>query len=290
MGKAVRYISENGGVVMTCADTTDIVYRAERIHQTSAVVTAALGRLLTAASLMGLSLKNEDCSLTLRINGKGPAGSVIAVSDHLGNVRGYVENPIVEIPLNQYGKLDVGGAVGKDGLLNVIRDMGMKEPYSGQIPIVSGEIAEDIAAYFAQSEQIPTVCGLGVLVNTDLTVLCAGGYILQLLPGATEEEISRLEQNINGIPSVTQMLSDHMTPEDICQRVMDGFAPQLLDEFPVEYRCSCSRARVEKALLSMGRAELQDMIDSPEKTEVKCHFCNKNYRFSKDELKQLLNR
>lgn len=287
MGRILRAISENGGVVITAADTTDIAARAEQIHKTSAVVTAALGRLLTAASMMGCSLKGEESSLTLRLKGDGPAGSVIAVSDDRGNVRGYVQNPVVELPLNRYGKLDVGGAVGQNGLLHVIKDVGMKDPYVGSVPLVSGEVAEDITAYFAASEQIPTVCALGVLVNPNLTVKVAGGFLVQLLPGATEDEISRLEENIKGLPSMTNMLDSGLALEQIIDRVLAGFTPNILDEFPVDYRCNCSRSRVEQMLISLGRTELADMAAKGEDTEVACHFCDKKYRFTAKEIEKL---
>ncbi len=289
MGRVLRAISENGGVVMTAIDSTDVVARAEQIHESSAVITAALGRLLTAASIMGCGLKGAEQSVTLRLSGGGPAGNVIAVSDAWGNVRGTVSQPVVELPLNPYGKLDVGGAVGRDGTLTVIRDTGMKDPYVGSVPLVSGEVAEDVTAYYAASEQIPTVCALGVLVNPDLTVRASGGFLVQLLPGALEEEIERLEGNLKGLPSVTQMLEKGMSLEQIIGRVLDGFAPNILDEFPVEYRCNCSRQRVEKALLSLGNEELQEMIDEGEPVEVCCHFCEKKYSFTQEELKNLKN-
>ncbi len=288
MGKIRRYISEDGLVVMVVADTTSMVFRAEQIHQTSAVVTAALGRLLTASSLMGSMMKNNDDSITLRMSGGGPSGSVIAVSDSQGNARGYVQNPIVELELNKYGKLDVSGAVGKDGYLYVIKDLGFGEPYIGQIPIVSGEIAEDIAAYYANSEQIPTVCALGVLVDTDLTVKCAGGYLIQLLPGASEDTISALENNINSILPITEMLNRGMSLDEICNVALDGFKPQLLDEVSVEYRCNCSKKRVEQALISVGKEELQKIAEEEQETQVECHFCDKKYVFTNEEIKNLI--
>jgi len=290
MGELVRTISENGGIIALAIDSTDIVSRMENIHKTSAVVTAGLGRLLTAASLMGSMLKAKDDSITLRINGKGPAGSMIAVTDYMGNVRGYVANPVVEIPLNQYGKLDVSGAVGKDGYLSVVKDIGLKDPYIGQIPIVSGEIAEDITAYYATSEQIPTACGLGVLVGEDLSVISAGGYIIQLLPGVTDDEITQIENNIKAMPPVSSMLRDKMTPEDICMKALDGFAPQVLDRMHCCYRCNCSRERVEKALVSLGAQELSEMMNENKTQSVNCHFCNKSYDFEPQQLSELLNR
>ena len=220
---------------MMAADTTEMVEKAQEIHSPSAVVTAALGRLLTGASLMGSMLKGKDDSLTLRINGGGPAGSVLAVSDSEGNTRGYVQNPVVEIPLKENGKLDVSGAVGTDGQLYVIKDIGMKEPYVGQVPIVSGEIAEDITNYFATSEQTPSVCALGVLVNPDLTVKKAGGYIIQLLPGCPDEIIDIIEKNVSEIPSVTTMLDEGMTPDEIAIKAMQGIELDKLDESTAEY-------------------------------------------------------
>lgn len=280
-------ISTDGSLTVMAIDSTQIVYEAEKIHHTSAVTTAALGRLLTAASLMGAVLKGKDDALTLRLNGNGPAGPVIAVSDSEGNVRGYVSEPVVEIPLNSKGKLDVSGAVGKDGTLTVMKDLGLKEPYIGQINIVSGEIAEDITAYFAQSEQTPTVCALGVLVNPDLTVKAAGGFIIQLLPTADDETITKVEKCIDGIDSVTNMLTKGMTPEDICRGVLSTFELELLDEFAPEYKCNCSRERFEKGLATLGKADLEEMSQD-EVTEVVCHFCNKKYKFTKDEIISLV--
>lgn len=287
MGKIVSAIAADGSVACRAIDSTDIVYRAEQLHRTSATVTAAMGRLLTAASLMGVNMKDEKASITLRLNGDGPAGVIIAVSDSDGNVRGYAQNPIVEIPLNEHGKLDVAGAVGKNGFLNVMRDMGAGEPYIGQTPIVSGEIAEDITSYYAVSEQIPTVCALGVLVDTDLTVISAGGFMAQLLPGASDEAIEKLEATIKNIPPVTQLLSDGLTAEQLALRVLDGFEPEIVGEHTVEYQCKCTRERVEKALISIGRGELFKMAEEQPVTEVDCHFCNKKYRFNPAEIRAL---
>lgn len=288
MGKLVRAISENGGIVCTAVDSTDIAAYAEQVHRTSAVVTAAIGRLATAASIMGAALKGEEDSVTLRLAGDGPTGSIIAVSDSHGNPRVYVQNPIVELPLNQYGKLDVRGAVGGTGYLQVIKDIGMKDPYIGQVPLVSGEIAEDVTSYYAVSEQIPTVCGLGVLVNPDLTVQAAGGYLVQLLPGATEEEITQLEENVKQLPAISAMIAQGATPEEICERALAGFAPQILDSAAVFYRCNCSRERIERALISIGREELERLAEEQKVTEVSCHFCNKKYRLNKEELLGLI--
>ena len=243
MGKIVRYIAVDGSAFVIATDSTDIVYEAEQNHKTSATVTAALGRLITATSMMGDMLKDKEDSITVRMNGAGPCGDLIAVSDYEGNTRGYVQNPVVEIPLKPNGKLDVSGAVGTDGQLYVIKDIGMKEPYVGQVPIVSGEIAEDITNYFATSEQTPSVCALGVLVNPDLTVKKAGGYIIQLLPGCPDEIIDIIEKNVSEIPSVTQMLDNGMTPDEIAQKAMQGIELDKLDESTAEYRCSPITAR-----------------------------------------------
>ena len=268
MGKLVRSISSDGTVMMMAADTTDIVSAAQQIHKTSKVCSAALGRLLTAASFMGQMMKEERGSVTLRINGGGSAGSVIAVSDSLGNVKGYVMNPAADLPLNQNGKLDVGGVVGKDGYLSVMKDFGTGEPYTGQVPIVSGEIAEDITSYFAVSEQIPTVCA-------------------QLLPAADDDTISRVESCISDFRSVTSMLSEGLTPGEICHTVLSAFDMELLDEFAISYQCECTRSKVEKALLSAGAAELDDMSKDPI-TSVRCQFCGEKYDFSSEDIRRLL--
>ena len=288
MSKIVRSISNDASVVVSAIDALDIVSRIEQIHCTSAVVTAALGRLSIAASLIGIGLKGSNDSVTVRMNGDGPAGALIAVPDSEGNVKSYVSNPIVEIPLNKFGKLDVAGAVGRNGTLSVIKDLGLKEPYVGQVPIVSGEIAEDIASYFAVSEQIPTVCGLGVLVNPDLTVKAAGGYLLQLLPFADENCIDKLEANVNSLPPVTVMLDSGMTAEDIAMKTLEGFDPNVLDSFDAGYKCDCSKERVERALISLGREELKKMSEEEENIEVCCHFCEKKYNFSREEIISLM--
>ncbi|MBE6790507.1 MAG: Hsp33 family molecular chaperone HslO [Ruminococcaceae bacterium] len=289
MAHLVRSISDDGCVLVVTSDTTDIVETARQYHNTSKVCTAALGRALTGASFMGAMLKGEDSSVTLRFNGGGPAGSVIAVSDSDGNVRGYVMNPDVNLPLNKKGKLDVGGAVGTDGFLSVVKDIGMKEPAIGQIPLVSGEIAEDITSYYAVSEQIPSVCALGVLVNPDLTVAVAGGFLIQLLPTADDTIIERVEKGLNGLPSVTTMLAEGLTPEDICKKVLPEFNVEVLDTSECEYRCNCSRERVEKALISVGKEELTDMMKD-NGTEVKCHFCPAVYKVNSEDIKSLVDK
>lgn len=280
----VRSISENGGIVVCAVDSTNIVKTMEEIHKTSAVVSAALGRLLTGASLMGSWLKNDQDSLTIRVDGKGPAGVLLTVTDGLGNVRGYVTNPVVELPYRADGKLDVGAAVGSDGTLSVMKDLGLKEPYIGQIPLVSGEIGEDITSYYATSEQTPTVCALGVLVNKDLTIRRAGGYLLQLLPGATDAEIMQIEKNIQNITSVTELLESGGTPYDMAKIALEGFAPQILEERLVEYRCHCSEAKTKSILASLGKEELERMRTEDPMAEVECHFCRKKYNFDLNEL------
>lgn len=290
MAEIVRVISEDASVVATAINALDIVSEIERIHKTSAVMTAALGRLTIAASLIGIGLKGEKDTVTVRINGGGPAGGMTAVSDSRGNVKAYAVNSIVEIPLNKYGKLDVSGAVGKNGTLSVVKDLGLKEPYSGQVPIVSGEIAEDIASYFAVSEQIPTVCGLGVLVNPDLTVKAAGGYLIQLLPFADEACIDVLERNVNSLPSVTQMLSSGVTAEEMAMKTLEGLSPEVLDRLSSQYKCGCSRERVEAAVISIGREELEKMAAEQETAEVCCHFCDKKYVFTSAEIREMIKR
>jgi molecular chaperone Hsp33 len=284
----VRCIADDGSLVVIAADTTDIVREARKIHRTSKVCTAALGRLLTGASIMGSLIKEEEGSITLRVNGGGETGSVIAVADYRGNARGYISNPVVDIPPKYEGKLDVGGAVGADGYLSVMRDFGVGEPYIGQVPLVSGEIAEDITSYYAASEQVPTVCGLGVLVSKDQgEVIVAGGFMVQLLPFASEETVAAVEQALSGLKPVTTMLTDGLSPIEICRAALPGFALRQMDEFFPEYRCNCSRERVVRALLSTGREGLAEMAQDPV-TSVNCHFCNKKYRFTATQIKKLM--
>ena len=284
-----RAISMDASAVSTVIDATDIVNEIEKIHKTSAVVSAGLGRLTIATSLIGYGLKGDGDTVTIRMDGNGATGVLIAVADSHGNVKSYVSNPVVEIPLNQYGKLDVKGAIGTDGTLSVIKDLGLKEPYSGTVPIVSGEVAEDIANYFATSEQTPTVCALGVLVNPDLTIKRAGGFLIQLLPFASEEVISTIERNIKDIKPVTTMLEDGQSPEDIALMLLDGLNPNILDSYNPVYKCDCSKERVQKALISLGKEELTKMAQEQKETEVCCHFCNNKYKFSSQDILDLCN-
>jgi len=288
MGKLSRFITADGSAIACAIDSTDIVNTLQGLHHTSPVVTAALGRLATAASIMGHMLKSDGDTLTLRINGGGPAGTLLAVADSKGNVKACADNPLVDLPLNAAGKLDVGGAVGRDGFLSVVRDMGLKEPYIGQTPIASGEIAEDITRYYAQSEQIPTVCGLGVLVDTDLSVKAAGGYLVQLLPFADERCIDVIEENMKSVPPVSAMIDSGMRPGEICGLLLKNLSPNVLEEASPAYICHCSREKVASTLESLAEKELRAMRDEDHGCEVCCHFCDKKYRFTEEELTAML--
>lgn len=288
MAELIRCITSDGAVMASAIDSTDIVSRAEQLHKTSAVVTAGLGRLLTAASMMGNMLKGRDDTVTVKIDGNGPAGALTAAADSDGNVRGYAVNPIVEIPLKPNGKLDVSGAVGSNGNVYVIKDLGLKEPYSGFVPIVSGEIAEDITSYYAVSEQIPTVCALGVLVNPDLTVKKAGGYIIQLLPAADENTISKIEENLKKVRPVTEQLDAGRNILDIVKEVLSGFETEVLYKAYPEYKCRCSEERVKKMLKSLGREELTRLAEEAPETAVRCDFCGAEYRFDKNGILNLI--
>lgn len=284
----LRGVSTDGKIRIFAADTTELVGRAQQIHKTFPVATAALGRLLTAASMMGVMLKGENDTLTLRIKGDGPLGGVIAVGNSKGEVKGYALNPNVVLPDRLPGKLNVGGAIGK-GSLAVICDLGLKEPYSAQIELVSGEIAEDITAYYAISEQVPSAVALGVLVDTDGSVIKAGGFILQLLPEATDDDAKKLEETIASIPPITTMLSNNMSCEDIIFKVTNGF-DMLVYNNAVEpkYKCDCSRERVERALVSMGEKEMKSLIEEQGSANLTCQFCDNEYDFTKEELEKLL--
>jgi len=283
----VRAISSDGMVKATAVSTRHMTERARQIHKTLPVATAALGRALAGASMMGNALKGEGASITLQIKGGGPLGTVLTVSDNEGNVRGYVQNPAVDIPLRPDGKLDVGAAVGMDGTLTVIKDLHMKDPYVGSVSLLGGEIAEDIAAYFVESEQIPTACGLGVLVDRDQSVNCAGGYLIQLLPGADEDTIVKVEGGIMAAGNVTGILKDNPDPEAMLRTVMSDFELEILEKSDIEYRCYCSRERVEAALMSLGREDLQRMIEEDHGAELTCQFCDTVHRFSEEELKAI---
>ena len=284
----LRGNSMDGAVRVFVAITTDLVNRAHEIHHTYPVATAALGRTLTAAAIMGAGMKNETDTTTIQFKGDGPLGSIVAVTDSHSHVRGYVANPFVDLPLNKKGKLDVGGGVGK-GYLNVIRDLGMKEPYAGQVPIVTGEIAEDLTFYFARSEQIPTAIALGVLVDTDSSVKAAGGFMIQLMPEATEDIAIKLEEKMKTIKPVTQMIDSGMSAEDIFFHITEDF-DMLMENKPIMpmYECKCSKERMERALISIGKKELEDLIEDQGEAELTCQFCDKKYTFSKEALEELL--
>jgi len=269
------------------ASTTHTVERARQIHQTSPVVSAALGRLLTAAAIMGSMLKNPSDIVTLSIKGDGPAGGLLATSDSLSRVKGYPFQSLVDLPLKPNRKLDVSGALGQ-GTLTVIKDIGLKEPYVGQVPLVSGEIGEDLTHYFAVSEQTPSAVALGVLVDRDYTIRQAGGFLLQTLPGADEEEVTRLEQVLAGLPSVTVLMDQGNSPEEIAALLAGGSDYEISDSVPVEYHCNCDRERVEKALISLGRQELKTILAEDGRAVLHCHFCNSDYAFERPDLERVL--
>ena len=286
--KIVRAISSDGMVQAAAIYSRDLTERARQIHKTLPVATAALGRTLAGASMMGNALKGQGASLTLQIKGGGPLGTVLAVSDHEGNVRGYVTNPQVELPLRADGKLDVGGAVGHEGTLTVIKDLHMKEPYVGTIDLLGGEIAEDVAGYFVESEQIPTACALGVLVDRDQSVKAAGGYLIQLMPGAAEDTIAKVEGGIMAAGAVSAILEKNDDPEAMLRTVMSDFDLKILETCPVEYRRYCSRERVERALISLGRTELEQMLSEQGGCQLTCQFCDAVYEFTAEDIQRLL--
>jgi len=291
MDEIVRMIAKDAPVKASAITGRALVERAREIHKTLPVATAALGRTLMAAAMMGDQLKGEGASVTLRIKGSGPIGSITAVADNEGNPRGFVQEPAVILPPKANGHLDVGGAVGREGTLTVIKDLDMREPYVGMVPLTSGEIAEDVTAYFAVSEQIPTACALGVLVDTDQTVLRAGGYLIQLLPGASDSVIDAVEAGVAALGEVTPaLLEEGMDAEGLLRRALGAFDLELLDRHEVAYRCDCSRERVARALISMGRGELEDLIAEQGRAELTCQFCDAVYEFSREDLEELLRR
>ena len=283
----LRALARNAGIQITAAVTTELVERARQIHKTLPVATAALGRTLTATAMMGSQLKVDDGSITVQFKGNGPLGAIVCVGDSDGYVRGYLQNPACDLPLRADGKLAVGAGVGR-GYLMVIKDIGLKEPVTGTVALVNGEIAEDLTRHFAESEQIPSACALGVLVDTDQSVKCAGGYLVQLMPGIQDADIDRLEANLAKAESMTSMLDHGMTLEEIVQTVLDGFEVEFLQSDAIGYRCACTRDKVTRALISMGREELSQMAGEQEVSEVTCQFCDKVYAFTGDELREIL--
>jgi molecular chaperone Hsp33 len=283
----LRAIAGDGQVRAFVADTTNMVEKARGLHETTKVATAALGRTLTATSIMGLMMKNDGDKLTVIIKGGGPIGSILVTSNSRGTVKGYVSNPDVEVEDYPNGKLNVAGAVGKNGVIRVIKDFGLKEPYNGAYPIASGEIAQDFTNYFAMSEQTPSVVSLGVYTRED-EVEYAGGFIVQLMPDATEEVISQLEKNISEIPSITDMLKSGDKPEDMLEKVLSGLNPKVLDSCDVAFGCDCSKERMAEALISIGKNSLIELLEEDNEAEVGCQFCNQKYKFSEEELQDLI--
>ncbi len=281
-----KAITKDGFFKIAAAVTTETVNAAHTFHQTMPVASAALGRLLTAGLLMADNLKEKDASLTLQMRGDGPLGTLVIVADSQGGVRGYVANPAADLPLKENGKLDVGGGIGR-GTLGVIRDLKLKEPYIGQVPIQTGEIGDDLAYYFMQSEQIPSVVALGVLVDRDYSIKSAGGLLIQVMPGCDEKSLSKLENSIQGMMSVTEMLNHGMSSKDMIEYAMLGFDIEFLEDIEIGYRCNCGRERMERAIVSLGKQEIQEMIEEQGEAEIVCQFCNKAYRFSKEELLDL---
>ena len=288
MDRIIRATAGDGAIKMAVINARDTVERARQIHGCAPTACAALGRTLCAASLMGQDMKEENAALTIRINGGGPLGGIVAVSDCEGNVRGYVGNPATELPLRSDGKLNVGAAVGRDGMFTVSRDIGLREPYVGSTELVSGEIAEDLSAYLVESEQIPAACGLGVLVDRDRSVLAAGGYLIQLLPGAGEDAIAKVEGGIYAAPSVTNQLRDDPDPANLLRTVLSDFDLEILETMPIEYRCYCSRGRTERALLSLGSKDLEDILREQGKADLTCQFCDRIHSFSGEELRRMI--
>ncbi len=289
MDKIIRCITSDGAVMASAVDASDIVFTAQKLHGLSRSATAALGRLLCATSIMGAMLKQKDAKINLRVMGDGPIGPVIAVGDSKGNVKGYVGNSNCPTEYYENGKINVSAAVGKNGVLNVMRDYGSGDPYIGQVELVSGEIAEDITNYYATSEQIPTVCALGVLINKeDGEAMLAGGLLIQLLPGAFDDTIDKLEKNIAKLEPVTTMLAKGMSILDICKTALDGFEVEVLDEMPVNYVCGCSKEKLERYFFTMSDDDIRSMIAEDGKAEATCHFCNKKYVFTKDDLEKII--
>ncbi|NLY77830.1 MAG: Hsp33 family molecular chaperone HslO [Tissierellia bacterium] len=284
----IRGIDKNGSIRFFVASTTNLVEEARKIHNTSPTATAALGRALTAAAIIGITLKNKQDTLTLKIKGDGPIGSIVSVANCEGEVKGYVDNPHADVPSRSDGKLDVGSLVGKNGQIALIRDYGLKEPFVGYSNLVTGEIAEDLVSYFYHSEQQPSAISLGVLVDKDISVRAAGGFMLQLLPDVSDEDIDRIEKILKDMKPISTLIDQGLTPEEILEEIFGEFEVEILSKTYVQYKCNCNLEKIEQVLISLGEEELTKIIEEDEKAEVVCHFCNTKYRFSKDDLLKLL--
>lgn len=289
MGRIIRAISDNKTINMIAIDSTDMVEAARNLHHATPVALAALGRSISAAAMMGVMLKEERAKLTLQIKGNGPLGMIVCVADSKGKVKGYVNNPDVDLPLRESDhKLDVAQAVGQEGTISIIRDLGLKEPYIGQYPITSGEIAQDLTEFYAKSEQVPSSVALGVLIDTDYSVKAAGGFIVQLMPDVSEEDIETLERNLKGVLSVSHMVDEAQQLEQIVEVIMGELGYQIVQEIEAQYECDCNKERIERALISLGRAELEQILEEDAQAELVCHFCNTKYLFSADELRSMI--
>lgn len=286
----IRGIDKKGNIRIFVASTTNMVEEARKTHGTSPTATAALGRTLTAGAMMGAMMKNDKDRLTLKVSGGGPAGTILIVANNKGIVKGYVDYPYADVPSRDDGKLDVGKLVGTEGTITTIMDLGLKDPYIGQSNLVSGEIAEDLASYYLMSEQQPSAVALGVLVDTDISVRAAGGYIIQLLPNIPEEDIEKIEETLSKLEPVSTLIDKGLSPEDIMNEILGQFEMEVLDKLELEFKCDCSRERIEKVLISLGKKELEDMIEEDGEGEVVCHFCNTKHHFSKNELEELVDR
>ncbi|NLY20828.1 MAG: Hsp33 family molecular chaperone HslO [Tissierellia bacterium] len=284
----IRAIDKDMKLKITTAVTTELVSVASKAHETSATASAALGRALTATTMMSTNLKNDQDIMTMIIDGGGTIGKIVTVANNKGEVKGYVSNPTADAPSKHEGKLDVGAIVGRNGSVQVIMDLGLKEPYVGQAPLISGEIAEDIANFFYISDQINSAVGLGVLVDVDLSIIAAGGFIIQLLPGVEEADIVRLEETLSKITSVTQMITDNLTPEDMLNELLPGYELDILEKTELEFKCNCSKEKIKDLILSLGREEIENMIEEDKGAEVVCQFCNTAYQFNEDELREIL--
>lgn len=284
----IKAIDELGRIRVYIASSTNMVEKARLTHNTSPTASAALGRTLTAGVMMGVMMKNEEDVLTLKIAGGGPGGNIYVVAKNNGIIKGYIDNPMADVPSRSDGKLDVGGLVGNNGSITTIMDLGLKEPYVGQSNIISGEIAEDLANYYVLSEQTPSAVSLGVLVDKDISVRAAGGYIIQLLPGVADEDIDEIENRLANIEPVSVMIDKGLSPEEILDKLLGDFNMRILEKLDLEYKCDCSRDRIEQVLISLGKKEIQDIVEEDGQAEIVCHFCNTKHQFNKTDLSKIL--